>query len=124
MREAFLVAIAGAFGALGRYGVSVWARRAWGEDFPWGTLIVNAVGSVLLGVVLGLSLASKLPRDAKLALGTGFMGAFTTFSTFSCDTVSLIDRGHTAAAAGNVVSNVALGLVGAWLGFAAVRAIA
>lgn len=123
MREALLVTIGGGLGALGRYGVSIWARRRWGEAFPWGTLIVNAAGSVLLGLLLGLALASKLPRDARLAFGTGFLGAFTTFSSFSWETVSLMDRGHTAAAAGNVACNVVLGLIGAWVGFSAARAL-
>jgi CrcB protein len=117
MRDVLVIGAAGALGSMSRYGISVWAQRRYGELFPYGTLIVNAAGSLLLGFVLGMALAGKLPRVAGAGAGTGFLGAFTTFSTFSCETVLLVKTGKLGAAAGNVALNLALGLVAATIGF-------
>lgn len=117
MRELAVIAVAGALGSMSRYGVSVWAVRRWGDTFPLGTFIVNAAGSFLLGLVFGMAVAGKLPKVARVGIGTGFMGAFTTFSTFSVDTVVLLKAGKIGAAAGNVALNVVVGVVAAALGF-------
>ena len=118
------IALSGALGSLSRYAIGVWATRLWGEDFPWGTLIVNGTGSFLLGAVAALVAARPdWPPEFKLAAGTGFMGAFTTFSTFSVDTVQLIESGRLGAAAGNVAGNLSLGLAAAFLGLTLVRAL-
>ncbi len=116
MRELLLIAGAGALGSLGRYGVSEWAKRAFGEGFPVGTLMVNAVGSILLGLIAGLAIGGAISREAKLAIGVGFCGAFTTFSTFSVETLSLAQDGKLGRAAANVGLSLVLGLLGAWLG--------
>ncbi len=110
------IALAGALGAVSRHGVALAAERAAGAGFPWGTLIVNAIGSILLGFLLESVVRAGWSNEVKLALGTGFLGAFTTFSTFSVETVRLIEAGRYAAAGGNAVGNVALGLGGAMLG--------
>jgi CrcB protein len=117
VRDLAVIAVAGAFGSLSRYGTTLWAQRRWGDTFPYGTLIVNIAGSFLLGLVLGMALAGKLPKLAKLGVGTGFLGAFTTFSTFSVDTMLLLKAGKLASAAGNIALNLAIGLAAAGLGF-------
>lgn len=117
MRELGIIAVAGALGSVSRYGLTAWAQRRFGDTFPYGTLIVNVVGSFALGTVLGLALAGKLHKLGKMGAGTGFLGAFTTFSTFSCETVLLLKAGRVAAAAGNVALNVVVGLAAAFLGF-------
>jgi len=118
------IALCGAFGSVSRYYVGLGAIRVWGEDWPWGTLIVNGLGSFLLGAVTAIvALRPDWPPEVKLAAGTGFMGAFTTFSTFSVDTLGLLESGRMGAAAGNVLGNVSLGLAAAFVGVAMVRAL-
>jgi CrcB protein len=94
MKLAFLVFVAGGLGSVARWLVSVLAMRTVGESFPWGTLAVNVVGSLLLGVITRLSLDPKLlSATARLALGTGFMGGFTTYSTFNLETMRYLQEG-------------------------------
>ncbi|MGI9033316.1 MAG: fluoride efflux transporter CrcB [Acidimicrobiales bacterium] len=84
---------AGALGAPVRYLVDGFvADRAEGA-FPWGTLVVNVTGSLLLGLITGLSLYHAFPETPKVVLGTGFCGAYTTFSTFTFETVRLLEEG-------------------------------
>lgn len=118
------IAVAGAAGSVSRYGVGVLAEKYVGTGFPWGTFVVNALGSLLLALLFAGSL--KNPHwspELKLAIGTGFMGAFTTFSTFSLDTMKLIEAGRWIAAGANVGLNVGVGLVAAAAGFGIARAI-
>ena len=85
--------VAGAGGAVARYLLDrAVADRAQGV-FPWGTLVINLTGSFLLGVITGLALHHGLPKAGKIVLGTGFCGAYTTFSTFSFETVRLLEEG-------------------------------
>lgn len=112
-----LVAIGGVLGANARYVVSQWAAARWGAAFPYGTLAINATGSLLLGLVLALD-AARLGNnpDVRLLVTTGFLGAYTTFSTFAFETVALgRQRDHWPAVA-NIAGSVALGLGGAALG--------
>jgi CrcB protein len=116
VKEVVAIGLAGALGSLGRYGVSVLAVRWWGDGFPWGTLAVNALGSLVLGAVTGVMLVSDvLPPSVRVPVTTGFLGAFTTFSTFSVETIRLAEKDPWLAVA-NVVANVVLGLSGAGLG--------
>ncbi|MEM1032073.1 MAG: fluoride efflux transporter CrcB [Myxococcota bacterium] len=110
MRELLMVAGGGALGALGRYGVTQWTRGR--GDFPWGTLTVNVVGSFLLGVLMGLALSGHLGRGMRAALATGFCGAFTTFSTFSYETLALVRDGRLGRAGANVGASLVLGGLG------------
>ena len=121
--EALLVFLAGGLGCLGRYLVAGWVQRLSGSAFPFGTLAVNALGCFLLGVVIGLSLAGDADPRVKLALGTGFMGGFTTYSAFGVETVRLLEDGLWFQGAGNVLLQLALGLPAAALGLWAVRAL-
>jgi CrcB protein len=85
---------------------------------PWGTFVINVSGSLLLGLLTGLTLTGHLSEIGKALLGTGFCGAYTTFSTFSFETVRLVEDGRVFDAAGNVVISVALGLAAAAAGLA------
>jgi CrcB protein len=117
--ELFLVVAVGGFvGAPSRYLVDRAINRRVESDLPWGTFLVNISGSFLLGLLTGLSLSHHLSSVAKALLGTGFCGAYTTFSTFSFETVRLLEVGQILEAAGNVVASVLVGLAGAALGLA------
>ncbi len=116
------VAVFGALGALARYGVSLWALRFLGSAFPFGTLIVNVLGSFCLGFLAEAALGDPgLTARTRTILGTGFLGAFTTFSTFGVETLRAIEAGSWGVAAGNVAFNVVGGLVAVALGFALAR---
>ncbi len=99
------VAAGGALGSVARYLVSVWAVLQWGAAFPWGTLIVNVLGSAAIGVLGGIGLSG----DLRLFLITGILGGFTTFSAFSLETGVLWDRAPWLAVA-YVAASLILGL--------------
>ena len=106
---------AGLGGAL-RHLVNVSAQRAFGSGFPAGTMIVNLVGSVAMGLLAGwVLLRPGYSQEARLFLTTGLLGGFTTFSAFSLDTLALIERGEWAVAVLYVLGSVVLGVAGLWL---------
>ena len=106
------IGFAGALGALARYGVSLAALRWFGEDFPYGTLGVNLAGCFLLGVLAELTMEDAgLAPQTRAILGTGFLGAFTTFSTFGVETYRAMQVGAWGVAASNVAINVVGGIV-------------
>ncbi|MFZ5466829.1 MAG: fluoride efflux transporter CrcB [Pseudomonadota bacterium] len=111
---------AGALGAMARYGLTVWLAQQLGRGFPWGTLIVNIVGSALMGF-LAVFLLSRLnwPVEWRAVVLTGFLGAFTTFSAFSVDALYLIEKGAWLKAGAYIVASVALCLLAARLGMVA-----
>jgi CrcB protein len=84
---------AGAVGAPARYLVDGFVADRTEGAFPWGTFVVNASGSLLLGLLTGLSLYHAFPKTPKVVLGTGFCGAYTTFSSFTFETVRLLEEG-------------------------------
>jgi CrcB protein len=88
------VALGGAVGAMARYGVNISATHVFGHGFPWGTLIVNILGSFLMGVAIVKFSQIHISQEFKTMIITGFLGAFTTFSTFSLDAVTLWERGE------------------------------
>ncbi|HET8930819.1 MAG TPA: fluoride efflux transporter CrcB [Acidimicrobiales bacterium] len=118
------VAVAGAIGAPARYLLDGFVQDRVTGDLPWGTFAVNIIGSFLLGLLTGLGLHANLSDAATIALGTGFCGAFTTFSTFTFESSRLIESGDWRGAAINVIGSLAIGLVAAGLGLAAGLAIA
>jgi CrcB protein len=111
--------VAGGLGALLRYEVERGVRRRLGPSFPYGTLLINVTGSFLLGLLTGLAEHHGLNTGLVTVLGTGLLGAYTTFSTFSVDTVGLAERGRGGAALANVGASLVLGLGAAALGLAA-----
>ncbi|HZX54756.1 MAG TPA: CrcB family protein [Ilumatobacteraceae bacterium] len=109
---------AAAIGAPARYLVEgIVQQRARGR-FPWGTLAVNVSGCFLLGVLTGLGLYHGLGATSRLVLGTGGLGAYTTFSTFTFQSVSLLEQRFTRPAAANVAGSFVLGLAAASAGLA------
>lgn len=114
-----LVAVGGALGAVARYQTTAWlARLAYPSTFPYGTLAVNVAGSFLLGLLLGFGAESRLavPPTLRIALGAGFLGAFTTFSTFSYETLEVLRLGEPRLALVNVAANLTAALAACWLG--------
>ena len=106
------VAAGGALGSVARYMVGVGSTKVFGLSFPWGTLIINIVGSFLIGVFVEMfALRWDLPQEARVFLTVGICGGFTTFSAFSLDAYVLIERGEwwlaTAYVAGSVVLSIA-----------------
>jgi CrcB protein len=108
----------GAVGAPSRYLLDGYVQNRTGGAYPWGTFTVNASGSLLLGVLMGLALEHGLSPTTELVLGTGFCGAFTTFSTFAFDTVRLAEEGAGNEALRNIATNVIVGTVLAGIGLA------
>ena len=103
------VAAGGAIGTVARFFVSGVVANAFGQTFPWGTLIINVTGSFLIGAFVGL-FATKwdLPQVARVFLTVGICGGYTTFSTFSLDAWYLIERGQTAASTAYMLGSVVL----------------
>lgn len=124
MRTAIGIALFGALGALARNGVDGWVSQRTGAAFPWGTLVVNVTGCLLLGFLFTL-LTERITIDPSLrfAVTTGFVGAYTTFSTFSLETLRLIQDGEVWQAAGNVLLSVVIGLAGVYAGMVIARAV-
>ena len=116
------VAAGGAAGALARYGLTTLIHRLLGTGFPYGTLCVNVLGSLLLGMVFVAVERKGLGEPARLALGVGLLGAFTTFSTFSLDTLILLQQGQVVRAFVYVLLSVAVCLAAAAVGMLVMRA--
>ncbi len=111
-----LLVLAGAVGAVLRYEVERAVRRRSRSDLPVGILLVNVSGSFALGLVVGLAEHLDIPSLVVTVVGTGLLGAYTTFSTFSVDTVALAERGRVGAAAANIGVSLVAGLAAAALG--------
>lgn len=119
-RLIFLFA-AGGFGTLARYAIATWVQRTTDSGFPWGILAANAIGSFAFGLLYSLAEEHNLlSGELRIAILVGFLGAFTTFSTFAFDTGQLIRDERYIWAAGNMVLNNAIGLalvfIGVWVG--------
>ena len=110
------IAIFGALGSLARYGVGIWAKNLFGVLFPWGTLLVNIVGSFILGFVTTLALENRVSESTRLAIAIGFCGAFTTFSTFELELMNTILEGKISIAFLYILASVLLGLLAMFLG--------
>jgi CrcB protein len=117
-----LVILGSALGGMARWGVSGFVATRIGETFPWGTLAVNASGSFVIGAAAALSAAhGKLPGSPALRdfVIIGLCGGYTTFSSFSLQTLNLARDGEWGRAAGNIIASVALCLLAVWAGYAA-----
>mgnify|MGYP005836750475 CR=1 FL=1 len=121
--KSVIIFVGAGIGANGRYWFGGWVAERWGATFPWGTLAVNATGSFLIGAILGAMVHTPTPLGWRLFLTVGVLGGYTTFSTFSYETLELVrDRSYGLAAA-NVGLNCALGLLAAFAGLVLVRAV-
>jgi CrcB protein len=119
-----LVLLGGAIGSGGRYLISLWLVERFGGGFPWGTLAVNVAGSFLIGLIATLTDEHRaIGPSARVFLVAGVLGGFTTFSSFSLETLRLFEEHGAGRAAINVVGNGALSLLAALAGVAAGRGI-
>ena len=120
------VAVGSALGGVARYWCSGIAARLWGETFPWGTLIVNVVGSFIIGLfatVTGPDGRFLVPSEARVFVMVGVCGGYTTFSSFSLQTLALARDGEWLGVGANIVLSVALCLFAVWLGHIAATAL-
>src|SRR5262245_25905017 len=117
MRTVVAIAVAGAFGALARYGLEGWVSRRAGGAFPWGTFVVNMTGAFVLGFLFtALTEHFSVAPWLRAALTIGFLGAYTTFSTFEVETYRLLEDRALGLAAANALGSLAAGLVAVYLG--------
>lgn len=114
---------AGAIGAPARYLLDGFVQDRTEGAFPWGTFVINATGSLLLGIVTGAALYHAFPSTPKILLGTGFCGAYTTFSTFTFETIRLLEEGAVADAFRNAVASLLAGALAAAVGLAIAAAL-
>jgi fluoride exporter len=113
------VALGGALGSVARHALSGLIAFRWGGSFPWGTLVVNITGSLLIGFLATLTAPEGrwlAPSGARVFLMAGICGGYTTFSSFSLQTLNLIENGQWLSALGNAVASVVLCLLAVWLG--------
>lgn len=119
-----IVFLGGGLGAALRHGVNLAVGRALGTAFPYGTLLINITGSLLMGLVAAyFAFKGDASQHWRLFLTTGILGGYTTFSAFSLDAALLYERGEVGAAAIYVVASVALSIAGLFAGFAVVRGL-
>lgn len=117
MERLLWVMLGGALGSGARYLAVVGCQRLLGNAFPWGTLAVNVLGSFLLGLLLPVGLrGTTLSPTTVIALSVGVLGGFTTYSSFSVETLTLLQQGSHASALANVTGTVVLCLAASWLG--------
>jgi CrcB protein len=125
MARFLTICLAGAVGTGCRYLLSGWVPRFTGPAFPWGTLAVNVIGSFLLGLLMQLALSTELVSpDTRVVLGVGFLGGFTTYSSFNYETLRLLEERSWALAAGNVAGTLAGCLLAGFAGVALARRVA
>lgn len=110
------IAVGGAAGALARYGLAGWVHQRAGFAFPWGTLVVNVLGSLLIGFALRYFEAVRLSPDVRALVAVGILGGFTTFSTFSYETVALMQDGAWSRAASYAFGSLFLGIAAVFAG--------
>ena len=116
------IALGSALGGVARYGCSSVLAHSVGETFPWGTLLVNVLGSFVIGIFTALTGPDGrwiVPPDLRLFVTVGFCGGYTTFSSFSLQTLNLVRAGEIGPAAANAALSVVLCLVSVWLGYVA-----
>jgi CrcB protein len=125
MGQVTLIAVAGAAGTLCRHALTVWTYRVWGPAFPWGTLLSNVLGCLVIGAFFGLwKTSASIPDTWRLPIAVGFCGGFTTLSSFAYETLRYLEGRAWGTAMLNVAANVILGLLAVWGAMAAARALA
>ena len=124
MRTTLVIAAAGALGAASRHLLESFVNRHWGDAFPWGTFVVNISGSFVLGALVGL-FANRLSVPFWLQAGVtvGFLGAYTTFSTYILQIYRSTSTGHVAIALANAFGSLAAGVLALYAGILLARAL-
>lgn len=124
MLKIMMVAVGGSIGATTRYLVSTWAADKFGTNFPYGTLIVNVVGCFIIGAFMTLATERMIVSPYwRLLITVGFVGGLTTFSSYSYETLKLLQEADIMMAMSNLLANLILGFFGTWLGISAARFI-
>ena len=121
-----LVALGGAIGSMLRYGAGVFVGSLWRDPFPLGTMLINIIGSLVMGLFVGL-MARMLPswqNEARLFFAVGVLGGFTTFSSFSLDTITMVERGQVVSATLYVLLSVGVAVPALYLGLVVMRGAA
>ncbi len=122
MNRYVMIGIGAALGANGRYLIGVWFSQRFGTEFPWWTLFVNLVGSFLLGFLLSMTTEQlHISPEMRLLFAVGFMGSFTTFSSFTVESMTLFQTGQNWPALFNILLNNGVGLICALLGIQLAR---
>lgn len=122
----FWIALGSAIGGVARFWSSGVIARMFGETFPWGTLVVNVTGSLLIGIIAAFTAPEGkffITSTYRLALMAGLLGGFTTFSSFSMQTLALLQDGDWLRAGANIVLSVVLCLFAVWAGYAGASSI-
>ena len=122
----FWIGLGSALGGMGRYWCSGVVARAFGETFPWGTILVNVSGSLIIGFLATLMSPDGrllVPPDARAFMAIGLLGGYTTFSTFSLQTLNLVRDGEWLWATANVFLSLTLCLAAVWLGYIGATAL-
>ena len=119
-----LVMAGGAVGSAARYGVGKLTLASLGPDYPWGTLAVNLIGGFLMGLLAGILARTGGSEHTRLLLGVGVLGGFTTFSSFSLDTVLMIERGQFGMAMAYVLVSAIGSILALFAGLNLIRALA
>ena len=123
MKNLFWVSLGGVLGANARYLLDGWIAAWLGPAFPYGTLVINVSGSMILGILYGVLEARTLSPVLRLVVGIGFLGAYTTFSTFTYETIRLVEDGSLLRAFVYVAGSVLTGLAAVFLGLATGRLV-
>lgn len=123
MKELIIVGFGGFVGAISRYLVSGWVQNLSNSQFPFGTLAVNSIGSLIIGLLAGIFQHAIIPPEIRLFATIGLLGAFTTFSTFSYETMMLVRSGVPWEALLNIIVSLVLGLILVYLGFVLGQAV-
>jgi fluoride exporter len=119
LHKVWWVGFGGFLGANARYWLGGWVQERWGSAFPWGTFVINISGSFILGLFLTLvteRYALPSAPTLRLVVAIGFVGAYTTFSTFEFETLALVSSGVWLRALGNALGSLLAGFAAVWLG--------
>jgi|SRR6187401_1432380 len=121
--QLFWICLGGAAGTAARHLLTLWSNDRFGSSFPYGTLVVNLIGCFVISLVVQAAVTSDWPPTLRLALVTGVLGGFTTYSAFNHETLRLFSQGSGGMALGYVALTMIGGLLSGWLGLAAARGL-
>ena len=121
--QLFWICLGGAAGTAARHLLTLWSNDRFGSSFPYGTVVVNLIGCFVISLVVQAAVTSDWPPTLRLALVTGVLGGFTTYSAFNHETLRLFSQGSGGMALGYVALTMIGGLLSGWLGLAAARGL-